>query len=219
VKDVVEAAGIPHTEIDLLLVDGEPVDLAHRPPAGARLAVFPPFTALDGPPLGGLRAPRPDPARFVVDVNLGRLARLLRLVGFDVRYDPQLDDEELAAIAVAEDRILLTRDRRLLTRRNVVHGAFVRVDRPGDQIVEVLRRFDLGAALAPFTRCLRCGGPLDAAAKADVLDRLEPLTRRHYDEFARCASCGQVYWQGSHHRRLDTLVRDVVARVGVHPSV
>ena len=213
VKDIVEALGIPHTEVDLILADGQSVGFSHRPPVGARLAVYPVFESLDIAPVGRLRpSPLRDP-RFVVDVNLGRLARLLRLVGFDVRYDRHLDDEALADIGDEEHRIVLTRDRRLLQRRKVTHGLFVRADRPLDQIVDVLRRLDLGRRLAPFSRCLRCGGPLTKVNKAEVLDRLEPLTRQHYDDFAQCDGCGRVYWNGSHHRRLEELVGTIVGEL------
>jgi uncharacterized protein with PIN domain len=214
VKDVIEAFGIPHTEVDLILVDGVSVGFAHRPHPGARLAVYPMFESLDIGSVGRLRpAPLRDP-RFVVDVNLGRLARLLRLLGFDVRFDPTLDDEALADVSAAEHRTLLTRDRRLLTRRGVSHGVYVRSERPVEQAVEVLRRLDLGRHLAPFTRCLRCGGRLAPVDKAAVLDRLEPLTRRHFDDFARCDECGHVYWQGSHHRRLQQVVATIVSDLG-----
>ena len=213
VKDVIEAAGIPHTEVDLILVDGESVGFSHRPKSGARLAVYPMFESLDIAPVGRLRpTPLRDP-RFVVDINLGALARLLRLVGFDARCDADLDDAALAAIGEQEHRIVLTRDRGLLKRRRVTHGLFVRADRPFDQLVDVLGRLDLGRRLAPFTRCLRCGDRLAAVSKADVLDRLEPLTRQHYDEFARCGECGHVYWKGSHHRRLAELVARITTEV------
>jgi uncharacterized protein with PIN domain len=215
VKDIIEAFGIPHTEVDLILVDGESVGFSHRPSSGARLAVYPVFESLDIAPVGRLRpTPLRDP-RFVVDVNLGRLARLLRLVGFDVRYDRYLDDDALADISDKEQRTVLTRDRRLLKRTKVTHGLFVRADGPFDQIVEVLRRLDLGPRLAPFTRCLRCGGVLTEVSKADVLDRLEPLTREHYDDFARCEDCGHVYWNGSHHRRLEQLVETIVGELAI----
>jgi hypothetical protein len=211
VKDVIEAAGIPHTEVDLIVIDGESVGFSHRPASGDRLAVYPVFESLDVAPIVRLRpAPLRDP-RFVVDVNLGRLARLLRLLGFDVRFDPNLDDETLADISHVERRVLVTRDRGLLKRRNVTHGLFVREDRPFDQIVAVLRRLELASRLAPFTRCLRCGGALTAVDKDAVLDRLQPLTRKHYDEFHRCASCDHLYWRGSHHARLAGLVDEIRA--------
>lgn len=213
VKDVVEAAGIPHTEIDLILENGESVGFAHRPTAGSRLAVYPVFETLDIAPMTRLRPePLRDP-RFVVDVHLGRLARLLRLVGFDTRWDRNVDDEILAGISRDERRILLTHDRGLLKRRDVTHGLFVRSDQPAEQVIEVLRRLDLRGRMAPFTRCLRCGAELADVPKAEVLDRLEPLTRRHFEEFRRCVACEQIYWPGSHHDRLADLVRHIRARI------
>jgi uncharacterized protein len=213
VKDVIEAAGIPHTEVDLIVVDGEPVDFSHRPASGDRIAAYPVFETLDISPISRLRpAPLRDP-RFVVDVNLGRLARLLRLLGLDVQFDPGLDDEALARVSRDERRVLLTRDRGLLKRREVTHGLFVREDRPFDQVIAVVRRLQLAGRLAPFTRCLRCGGVLAPVDKAAVIDRLEPLTKRHYDDFHRCDACGQVYWRGSHHARLVRVVEEISAAI------
>jgi uncharacterized protein len=206
VKDVVEALGIPHTEIDLVVVDGEPVGFDHRPRSGARLAVYPVFERVDIGPIGRLRpAPLRDP-RFVADVHLGRLARLLRLVGFDTRWRNDLIDEELATIGRREHRILLTRDRGLLKRRDVTHGLYVRSGDPQHQVVDVIRRVDLGDRLAPFSRCLRCGGALATVPKAEIVDRLGPVTRARVDEFHRCLACDHVYWRGAHH---DSLVAQV----------
>jgi uncharacterized protein len=215
VKDIVEAAGIPHTEVDLVLVDGEPVGFDHRLGPGNRLAVYPVFERLDIGPVGRLRpAPLRDP-RFVADVHLGSVARLLRLLGFDTHWRNDTTDDELAEIGAAEHRVVLTRDRGLLKRRQVTHGLFVRPGRPEDQAADVVRRLDLGDRLAPFTRCLRCGGELAPVPKADVLDRLEPLTREHVDEFHRCCRCGHIYWRGSHHPHLAaqvTRIRNALGR-------
>lgn len=206
VKDVLEAMGIPHTEVDLIVVNGNPVDFAHRPSAGDRIAVYPVFEALDVGATARLRpAALRDPC-FVVDVNLGALARLLRLLGFDVWWSSDADDRTLADISVSQQRILLTRDRGLLKRRAVTHGIFVRADHPEEQVIEVIGRLDLRERLAPFTRCLRCNGRLAAVSKDAVIEHLEPLTRRYYDDFARCADCGRIYWRGSHHGRLVNLV-------------
>jgi uncharacterized protein with PIN domain len=219
VKDIIEAAGIPHTEVDLILAGGESVGFSHRPADGDRLAVYPVFEAFDIGPVGRLRpVPLREP-RFVVDINLGRLARLLRLVGFDARCDHRLDDADLAALSESEHRILLTRDRGLLKRRQVTHALFVRVQDPFAQVVDVLSRLDLGDRLAPFTRCLRCGGALSRVEKAEVLDRLEPLTRRHYDAFVRCGDCGGVFWKGSHHRDLEALVGRIAAALAAPPGL
>jgi uncharacterized protein with PIN domain len=214
VKDVIEAAGIPHTEVDLVLVNGEPVGFSHRPTMGDRITVYPMFETLDIGPVNRLRPQPLRDVRFVVDVHLGRLARLLRLLGFDARWSNDLDDETLSAIGESEHRIVLTRDRDLLKRRRVTHGLFMHAERPIEQATEVLQRLDLANRLAPFTRCLPCGGELAPVDKADVLDRLEPLTRRHFDDFHRCCACGHVYWRGSHHARLAQVVEEVRAAAG-----
>ncbi len=214
VKDIVEAAGIPHTEVDLMLVNGESVDFGHHPRPGDRLAAYPVFETLDIGPATRVR-PRPlrDP-RFIVDVNLGGLARLMRLMGLDARSPSDTDDAALATAAAEQHRIILTRDRGLLKRRNVTHGVFVRSNRPADQLVEVIRRLDLTDRLRPFSRCLPCGGLLTDVAEQDVADRLEPLTRKYYDTFRQCRECRRIYWEGSHQRRLDDLVTRIRAAVG-----
>lgn len=211
VKDIVEAAGIPHTEIDLLLVNGESVGFEHRPRPGDRLAVYPVFESLDIATLTRVR-PRPlrEP-RLLVDVNLGGLARLLRLMGLDVRCEFEAEDAHLAEISATDHRILLTRDRRLLARRIVTHGVFVRAEHPVEQVVEVIGRLDLADHLAPFTRCLRCGHALSDVAKDDILDRLPPLTRRYHDTFRRCTGCDRLYWAGAHQQRLDELVERIMS--------
>ncbi len=207
VKDVLEAMGVPHTEIDLILVNGDPHDFAHRPAAGDRIAAYPMFEALDIASTTRLRPEALQAPRFVVDVNLGRLARQLRLLGFDVWWSSDADDATLSEISLKQQRILLTRDRGLLKRRAITHGLFVRSQQPEEQTLEVIRRLDLREWLAPLTRCLRCGGELVTVAKDEVIDRLEPLTRRYYDEFSRCADCGRIYWAGSHHAKLVALVK------------
>jgi uncharacterized protein len=206
VKDVLEAMGIPHTEVDLILVNGSPQGFSYRPSVGDRIAAYPTFEALD---IGSTARLRPVPlrdTRFVVDVNLGRLARLLRVLGFDVWWSSDADDATLADVSLDEQRILLTRDRGLLKRRAITHGLFVHSQHPEEQTLEVIRRLDLGQRLAPLTRCLHCNGKLAAVSKDEVIDQLEPLTRQYYKEFSRCAECGRIYWAGSHHARLLSLV-------------
>ena len=206
VKDVLEAMGIPHTEVDLILVNGSPQGFGHRPSAGDRIAAYPMFEALDIAPTSRLRpVPLRNP-RFVVDVNLGRLARLLRVLGFDVWWSNDADDPTLADVSLGQQRILLTRDRGLLKRRAITHGLFVHSQEPEEQTLEVVRRLDLRQRLAPFTRCMCCNGTLAAVPKDEVIDQLEPLTARYYQKFSRCADCGRIYWAGSHHARLVSLV-------------
>lgn len=205
VKDVVESVGVPHTDVGLLVVDGEPVGFGHLVHGGERVAVYPPSPSLEVP--GLLRPPDP-PRRFVLDVHLGTLARNLRLLGFDTWYRTVADDPLLAEVAVSEDRVLLTRDRGLLMRGEVVHGHCVRSQDPFTQTVEVARRYGLGDELCPFTRCLRCNGVLVDVELDEVVADVPPLARTA-SRFSRCTSCGRVYWPGTHHGTLTGLVAAV----------
>jgi uncharacterized protein len=192
---LVESTGVPLTEVGRLAVAGRRVPPGYRPPPGAEIEIGPPSRPqpLDGPP------------RLLLDVHLGTLARRLRLLGVDAAYRNDAADGELVEQAGAEDRLLLTQDRGLLMRRALRRAAYVRGSRPDDQLADVLDRFRL--PLLPYSRCTACGWRLRPVPKADVLDRLEPGTRRTREEFARCERCGQVYWHGAHAARLDALVR------------
>jgi uncharacterized protein with PIN domain len=201
IKDMVESLGVPHTEIDLLLVNGQPVDFDYLVQDGDRISVYPHFAALDVSGVTRVR-PRPPEPRFVLDVHLGKLATYLRLLGFDTLFPENYDDANLARISEEEGRIMLTRDRGLLKRSNVTHGYCLRSTNSQEQLVEVLRRYDLADATHPFTRCLRCNGVLDPVSKATIADRLKSNTHRYYDEFRQCRDCGQVYWKGTHYQRL-----------------
>jgi hypothetical protein len=145
----------------------------------------------------------------VADTHLGTLARHLRLLGFDTAYRNDCGDDELADTSVMERRVLLTRDRGLLKRRAVTHGLFIRADDPDQQLIDVVRRLHLSGGLRPFSRCMACNGVIEPVDKALVAGRLEPRTRRDFDHFGLCGSCGRVYWEGSHHRRLLALVERV----------
>lgn len=205
VKDLIESFGVPHTEVDVILANGRSVDFSYIVQAGDRISVYPKFESLDVSPLVRLRdKPLRDP-RFVVDANLGRLARYLRLLGFDILYRNSFADREVASIASAERRIVLTRDRALLQHKIITHGYFVRADKPREQVREILARLDLYRALRPFSRCLRCNGELEDVGKDTVLDQLEPKTRQYYERFRRCKACGQAYWKGSHFQRMAKL--------------
>ena len=224
VKDPIEALGVPHTEVDLILATGvhartESVDFSYRLADGDRIAVYPVFESLDITPL--LRV-RPEPLRrprFILDTHLGRLASYLRLLGFDALYDNEADDEALAGVASEEDdplgrRILLTRDRGLLKRSQVTRGYCLRSTDSHEQLREVVRRFDLAGAAHPFTRCLACNGDLRPASAEEVRDLVSERTRRLYSEFGSCAACGRVYWQGAHYERLRGLVEEVLTGRG-----
>lgn len=200
VKHLVESFGVPHTEIGQVIVNEEPSGLEYLPQDGDRVIMISPSLGQGLPHLG---------PRFILDNHLGRLAAYLRMLGFDCLYRNDFQDEELAQVASTDERILLTRDRRLLMRRVVVYGYCLRSLDSRCQAREVLRRYRLFDRIAPFKRCLRCNTPLVPVSKEAVLDRLQPLTRLYYDEFHLCPDCGQVYWKGSHHERMLALIAQI----------
>ena len=211
VKDVIEVLGVPHTEVDVILANGQSVDFSYRVQNGDRLSVYPQFEAIDIPPTIRLS---PAPLRrvcFILDTHLGRLAAYLRMVGFDTVYRRDYTDRELARISVDENRILLTRDLGLLKRNAVIRGYFIRATNPRDQLVEVLRRFDLVGSISPFERCIHCNNRLRPIAKELVADRLLPETRQHYEDFCICTACDRIYWKGSHYHRMQSFIESIPA--------
>lgn len=207
VKHLIEAQGVPHTEIDLIVIDGTAVDFNHLVQPNEQIAVYPQFTSLQLPYESKLRPPQPDPARFLLDCHLGRLARYLRLLGFDSLYFfDQLDDQELANLSHETERILLSRDRGLLKRGQVIFGYCLRTTDPYEQLRSVIMRYHLADKVAPWKRCLRCNGLLQPVAKKLIVDRLEPKTKRYFHDFQRCQQCEQIYWRGSHHTVLQTFL-------------
>jgi uncharacterized protein with PIN domain/sulfur carrier protein ThiS len=197
IKALIESFGVPHTEVALAVRNGEPVDLSAAVAAGDRIAVYPPFRSID-------LAPHHGPLRFILDVHLGRLARWLRMLGFDAVWSNNSTDAELAHVSAAEDRILLTRDRGLLMRSEVTRGYWLRSSDPKQQLAEVAERYTLIAASQPFTRCLECNTPLEAA-DVSGLALPEPILARNR-EFRQCPTCGRTFWQGSHYQRMSQLI-------------
>jgi uncharacterized protein len=212
VKDVIEACGVPHTEVDLILVDGQPVDFQFVIGGKSKIDIYP--VDRDSVTLfPENRLQLLESRMFVADGHLGKLVRDLRLLGIDVAYDPNPEDRHLVAIAQDQNRALLTRDRRLLMHAAVRHGYYLRSQKPFEQALEVLGRFRLGSALFPFSRCLRCNAPLQPIAKAQVINRLEPLTKIYYEQFRNCSGCGQIYWSGSHFDKLRDRVEKLRAAI------
>jgi uncharacterized protein with PIN domain len=210
VKDVIESCGIPHPEIDLILVNQQPVDFGHVIAGNAEIELYPVGAT---PPIFKYKHLQVTTAsRFVADGHLGRLTRDLRLLGFDVAYDRRAEDRQLLAVMEREDRALLTRDRRLLMHAIVRTGYCPRSQNADEQTIEVIRRFDLLGSIAPFTRCLRCNAPLREVSKAEIIERLEPLTKIYYEQFRRCTGCGQIYWAGSHFSKLQKRLEQIRAR-------
>jgi uncharacterized protein len=210
IKDIIESCGIPHPEVDLILVDEEPVGFDHTVANGAKVDAF--TVENRGTHYAEERLQTIGITRFVTDGHLGGLTRNLRLLGFDVGYCQSADDRQLLEVMARENRALLTRDRRLLMHAIVQHGYWPRSQNADEQAIEVVRRFDLSELIAPFTRCLRCNALLEEATKAEIVDKLEPLTKIYYHQFRRCPDCKQIYWPGSHFPKLQKRIEEIRSR-------
>jgi uncharacterized protein len=211
VKDVIEACGVPHPEIDFIIIDGAAANFSR---------VLQDNTAIEVYPVGFTHAPysscplqRRNITKFVADGHLGKLTRNLRLLGFDVISPTPAEDQRLLEFMQHGNRALLTRDRRLLMHAVVRDGFCPRSPYPDEQTVEVVRRFQLSNSISPFSRCLRCNGPLQGVDKADVMKDLAPLTRIYYERFRRCQECGKIYWRGSHFDKLSARIEGFRAQL------
>ncbi len=193
-KHLIESIGIPHTEFGRVLVNGQLTESNNRLQDGGQVTVYPAHSYLPGEPC------------FILDNHLGQLATYLRMLGFDSLYRNDYQDDELAMVSIEEERVLLTRDRRLLMRKVVTLGYCVHQTDPRQQAAEVLKRFKLLGQVKPFQRCLRCNSPLQVVRKQDIIERLELLTKIYYDEFRLCPSCKQIYWKGSHYGHMLDLI-------------
>lgn len=215
VKDLIESMGVPHVEVDMILVNSLSVTFDYMVQDGDRISVYPLFETFD---IIGVTRLRPHPlreTRFVLDVHLGKLARDLRLLGFDVDYGKDRDDHELAEISAGRKRLLLTRARQLLMRRIVDRGLYVRNTDPVLQLREILERLDLYSQCRPFTRCIKCGGMLksiDKEAETHLIQNVPPGVRAWCRKYHRCTGCGSVYWHGSHYEKLAKKVKEILKK-------
>ncbi|MFP4163825.1 MAG: Mut7-C RNAse domain-containing protein [Chitinispirillaceae bacterium] len=209
IKDTIESLNVPHTEVDLILINGKSVPFSQKLNDNENVSVYPVFESMDITTTQKLRPAPLRQVRFVLDVHLGKLARLLRLLGFDCLYRNDFLDEEIVRIASEQNRTVLTRDIGILKQSKVTHGRWIRSRKPLSQLKETIQRFNLCSQIKPFSRCMMCNGLIHPVSKKQVQDMLEEKTKQHYDEFARCSRCGKVYWKGSHYGKLDSVVKEV----------
>ena len=214
VKDLAESIGVPHTEIDLIMVNAKSVDFDYLVQGGDQINLYPVMKpsltqSLNITPLKHCQpAPLAIP-RFVLDVHLGRLAAYLRMLGFDTLYRNDFDDPDLANISADDQRILLSCDRQLLMRKQVDHGYFVRSRQPQQQLLEILSRFNLYNKQKPFTRCIHCNGKVSPVNKQEIEDLLLAKTKKYYNDFFQCESCKKIYWKGSHYLKMQTMINNI----------
>jgi uncharacterized protein with PIN domain len=209
IKDVIENIGIPHVEVDLILVNGQSVNFKYPLQNNDSVLVYPVFEMLNISNVTHLREKPLRDIKFILDVHLGKLAKYLRILGFDTFYRNNCDDPEIIRISLNEHRIILTRDRGLLKVKKVTHGYFIRSQEPLEQLREVLNHFDLYHLIRSFTRCTKCNGLLQLTDKNRIDDQLEPLTRKYFDKFYQCADCRSIFWEGSHYDRLKSVIETI----------
>lgn len=212
VKDAIESLGVPHTEIDLILVNGQSVSFNYYLQPYDEISVYPVFESLDISNVTHLRKrPLRDPL-FILDVHLGKLAKYLRMTGFDTLYENWYDDRELVEISLRENRIILTRDVGLLKHKKVTHGYWIRSQKPTEQFTETAKHFDLFSKFKPFHRCTVCNGIVKKTSKQSVINHLKPNTKTYFNEFYKCLSCGKIYWKGSHFERMRKLILELAEK-------
>jgi len=211
VKDLIESLGVPHTEVDLILVNGKSVGFDYLINDEDDISVYPVFESLD---ISNAQHLRPKPLRkpkFICDVHLGKLARYLRMIGFDVYYKNDLLDEEIIKTSLKERRAILTKDRGILKRNEVTHGYFIRSTSVEEQAKEVIKRFDLQNEIKEFTRCLECNTELTKIAKEKITGDIPPKVNQSQEEFYKCPECGKLYWKGTHYQKMLSFVRRIKA--------
>jgi uncharacterized protein with PIN domain len=211
VKHLIESLHVPHTDVGRIFVNGGEVDFSYLVEDEDRVFVYPPENGQPPKSTDDQSAFQEKPG-FVLDNHLGRLARYLRMLGFDVLYRNDYQDAELAQIAASGDRILLTRDRGLLMRKAIKTGYCIRNKDPNKQLAEVVERFDLRGEYELFQRCLICNHPLESIAKEDIIERLQPLTKKYYHDFRICPQCDRIYWKGSHYKRMESFLKKVMGQ-------
>lgn len=214
VKDMIESFGVPHTEVELIIANGESVPFSYVVRDGDRIAVYPMFESFDVTPELKVRREALREPRFVLDVHLGRLAAYLRMLGFDAVYGNCSGDSELVRVSSEQQRILLTRDRGLLKHSAVTHGFLVRQTDSRRQLAEIVERLDFAHSIRPFTRCMACNGALAEVPKEQVRHLLPPRTAASCEEFRQCPQCGRAYWKGSHYRRMQRWVSELTTSAG-----
>lgn len=213
VKDAIEALNVPHAEVDLVVVNGESVAFSYRLNDKDNVSVYPVFEALDIKSIVHLREKPLREIKFILDVHLGRLAKYLRLCGFDTSFSNLYGDREIIDTAAHEKRIILTRDKQLLKDKRVSHGYWIRSQNHNEQLKEVFVRFDLKDRLALFSRCIRCNTLLEEISKEKIIARLQADTSRYFSKFMRCPYCDRIYWEGSHYDNMKVIIDDITGKL------
>ena len=209
VKDMIESLGVPHTEIDMILVNGNSVSFGYIVEDGDDISVYPVFESLDLTNIQHLRSKPLREPKFIADAHLGSLARYLRMLGFDVLYKNNITDTEIIEASLNDKRAILTKDRELLKNNKITHGYWIRNEETEEQVKEVITRFDLKNDIREFTRCIECNNILEVIEKEKIKDRLPSKVKQWQNEFRYCKHCDKIYWKGTHYNRMLDIIRKI----------
>jgi len=212
IKDMIEALGIPHTEVDLILINGKSVDFNYILNAEDRVSVYPVFESLNIENVTHLRKIPLRSTKFIANVNLGDITNYLRLLGLDVYHDPSLSSQEIIKISKNENRIILTKSRKLLKFKEVTHGIFIRPGKTEEQVKRIIDSLDIKNQIKPFSRCLRCNNLLEKIPKENILDRIPPRAKEFYNEYTHCTSCDRIYWKGTHYIKMQNVIDQILGQ-------
>jgi uncharacterized protein with PIN domain len=210
IKDMIESIGIPHTEVDMILVNGSPVDFNYIVRDKDEISVYPVFESFDISDIQHLRSKPLRNPKFIADVQLGSLAKYMRMLGLDTAYQNNYQKNELIKISIDEKRVILTKDKSLLKRNEVTHGYWIRNNYPEKQILEVVERFHLKNEIKEFTRCLQCNTELKIQDKKDIEEKLPPKVREKQNEFYYCSFCKKIYWKGTHFEKMKADIKKIL---------
>jgi uncharacterized protein len=210
IKDMIEALGVPHTEIDLILVKGNSVDFNYILQDQDRVSIYPVFESLNIKNVTRLRKIPLRKNKFIADINLGDIVKYMRVLGLDLYYNPLSSTREIIEISKRENRIILTKSRKLLKFKEVSHGIFIHPGTTTEQIRRIIDYLDIKDNIKPFSRCLGCNTLLNIVQKEKILDRIPPKTKAFCDEYVQCPSCDKIYWKGTHFIRMEKVVRKIL---------
>ncbi len=210
VHEAILSLHIPLSEVDLILVNGCSKGVDYWISNGDYISVYPVFESFN---ISSLNSLRPEPLRnskFILDVHLGKLAKFLRMAGFDTLYSSTFKDAEIIDISVESGRIILTRDNGLLRSVKVKHGYYIRNIDPVKQFKEVVSKFDLGSQFKPMERCLKCNNLLEMAVKEELPGKIKPDILNRFSHFYTCRQCNHIYWHGSHYDRMKAFLKTII---------
>lgn len=212
VKDAIEAIGIPHVEIGMIMINGVSKSFEYHIEEKDKIQVYPHnFFKTKTSNNINLLPFKPKKLSFLLDVHLGTLARYLRMAGFDTLYQSKdYGDAFLAEVASTDNHIMLSRDIGLLKRSKLNYGHWVRNTNPKEQFKEIVQLYNLQNIFKPMSRCIKCNEPITLVKKEKIESIVPSKVYQWKEKFFQCSGCEKVYWEGSHHKNMMELLEEIL---------